>query len=729
MNSLLRCSPILITVFVLSAAFAECGQAQGAAPIAAPAARSAQPPRQPPRQLPGKQRTARINVNAGSAIRINYGNPSWNKASEAIDTATVIMREGVSGRIVQVQLIETAPDSSLFSGRYSINWQNMEQLQTEFYIPSQTQLAEKDGLMKVAAKITAGEMIRNPFIMRKSPNGEQSIEIFDTKEQARTAMKAYRAEQLVMMQNQRPTKFPSDQDLDTEKVAAEQKAREDAAHAVSDRARLEQLEAKRLSDLIAQQAAMSQQEKQSKQKQAAELAREGLQLFKAEDYKAARSKFDQAVTLDPDNRVFYFQYGVSLYKTDDYNRSVVLLEMANGPDVNRTEKNYFLALDHMKLGETDAAIKSFDDVIGSHDPVMGPSAQFYKGVLLFEHESYDLAQKSFQAVLDTSNDPLLDERADAYIEQILRSRQLNEERKHKWTLSAALGEMYDSNVILASDSQRDAGNATNAAGWRSLFSGSARYRPVYETDHELAVQLDLVSLYTLTQNLKFDQTLRNADPTVVTLTLPWTHKGTWFDKGHKLDIIPGYETTIMSLENNTSKSILNSYLLGISNLLVMSESWFSTTVLDLRLDQSNLTPATADDDATAVKVRVSNTNLLFLGEKKDRFLIPEGALTLNQAIGRSAAYQRADIAIGYLLPWKWETTANFKLGYYFLDYPQKLPERTDNSYTLTAGLSRKLSSIWNVGLLGSYNINRSNETANTYNKFTTLLTFSAAYGL
>ena len=683
-----------------------------------------------PTELPGKKKVTRVNLSAASAIRINYGNPSWNRSSESIESATVIMREGVSGRIVQVQLNETAPDSSIFTGKYSINWQNMEQLQTEFYIPSQEQLAAKDGLMKVVAKINSHEIHRNPFILHRLPNGEQAIEIFDTKDQARAAMKAYRAEQLVMLQNQKPTKFPSDQDLDTEKIAAQQKEREEAARAISDRARMAQLEAKRLSDLIAQQAAMSAAEKERQRQQAAALGAEGAAFYKADDFPNAKIKFDQAVALDPDNRFFYYQYGVTLYKVGDYNRSLVLLGMAQGKDVNANEKNYFLALDHLKLKEIDAAIKSFDDTIASKDPVLAPSAQFYKGVLLFERDDFEDAQKSFQAVLDGSSDPLLDERAESYIEQILRARQTSEERNHKWTLSAAIGEMYDSNILLSKDSQRDAGLATDAAGWRSLLSGSARYRPVYEDTHEFAAQLDLVTLYTINKSFQIDQALRDADPTVATLTLPWTHKGVWLNRGHKLDIIPGYESTIMSIDNHETKVILNSYLLSFSNLLVMSEQWFSTVTLDTRSDNSNINVASTDDDATALKFRLGTSNLLFMNEKKDHILIPEGAATLNQAKGKNASYERFDLGVSYLVPWKWDTTANMKLGYYYLDYPTKSPAiRADNSFTLTAGLSKKLSEIWNTGLLGSYNMNKSNEDASTYNKFTLMLTLSAAYGL
>jgi tetratricopeptide (TPR) repeat protein len=676
------------------------------------------------------RRVSRINLKSSNAIRINYGQPRWNQSPQEIDTAIVILREASSGRVVQINLSETAPDSSIFSGLYSINWQNMEKLETEFYVPSQEMLAEKDGLLKVTQKIQAHELNRNPFILRRLPNGEQSIEIFDTKEQARIAMKAYRAEQLVMLENQKPTKFPSDQALDAERDAQLKRERENAARAASERARMEQVEAARLADLIAKQKALDAASRKLRVDKAAALAAEGLSFYKAEDFTTARGKFDDAVGLDPDNRYFYYQFGVTLYKTGDFNRALVFLNMTSDRNVNAVEKNYFIALTHLKLKEIDAALKSFGDVIASKDPVMGPSAMFYKGVIFFDQEKFDDAQAAFQSVLDSSNDTKLDERAEAYIEQILRARQTTHERDQKWSLSASIGEMYDSNVLLSSNSQRDAGTATNTAGWRTLLSGSARYRPVYDETHEFAAQVDAFTLYSFDQSFKFDQSLRNADPTVVSLTLPWTTKGVLFEKGHKLDIAPGYETTIMSIENSQTKVILSSPLLTVSNLLVMNDAWFNTISFEVRDDISKLDSSVGDDDISAIRFKLGTSNILFLNDKKDRILIPEGAISMNQAAGRNASYERLDLGVGYLLPVMKDTTANFKLAYYFLQFPQKVPAvRTDNSVTASVGFSKRLTDIWNAGILGSYNVNGSNEDANSYNKFTALLTLSAAYGL
>lgn len=692
----------------------------------------------PPQLAPAAtKKSKRIAVDTKKTITINYGHPGWNKSSTSIDSATVIMRDGDSGRIVQIQLNETAPDSSIFSGRYSINFQNVEQLQTEFFIPSQEQISAKDGLLKITAKIAAGEIQRNPFIMRKLSSGEQSVEIFDTREQARQAAKLYRVEQqTAALQNRQvltsPVAIqktgPSEQDLEAQRIAEEARRKAEAARAASDRLRLEQLEAKRLEVLKAQQAALSLAAKAEQKKRANRIGEEALALYRDGDFAGARKKFDEALSLDPDNRAFYFQFGVTLYKTGDTNRALVLLDLADGPTVNQTERYYFMALSYMKLEDNAKALGALDKVIATNDKVLAPSSQFYKGVIFFNQASWEPAQRSFQAVLDSSSDAKLDERAENYIERILLERRLETERNQKWTISATVGEMYDSNILLISNSLRDSGTATDEAGWRSLLAGSLRYRPVYKETYEVAVQGDLLTMFTVNESFQTTDDLRNLDPTIATLTVPYTHKGTLFDKGYRLEITPGYESTYMSIENNETKSIINSMILGVSNLLVMNDHWYSTLLLGIRSDKSNLDAAVGDDDSSALRLTLGTSNMLISKRYKDHITTIDGGLTLNSAEGKNANYNRLDLGVGYLMPWKWDTTVNSRLAYFYLDYPDAALLRTDHSFTLSAGLTRKLNEIWSTGVIGSYNINDSNQEANTYNKFTALLTLSAAYG-
>lgn len=674
-----------------------------------------------------KAQEKRIGLDSSSNIRINYGRAAWNKNPTSIDSASILMREGSTGRTIQISLTETAPDSAVFSGLYQISFQNMQRLQTEFYIPDQATLEKKDGLKKILSEIGKGGLVRNPFILRRQPTGEQSVEIFDTKEQAREAMKAYKAEQAIASKATGTTKIPSDQALETAALGDKLRLEAEQVAALAERQRMAQIEAKRMADLQAAQAALAEKDRAARKKEAEVLSVEGLELFKQEKFAEAREKFDRAIQLDPGNQKFYMQYGITLFRLEEFSRSLVVLKLAAGPDVKTVERDFYIGLNQFRLKEYDSALPSFDSVSKSNEKALAPSAEFYEGVIYFEKKQWDESRKSFQTVLDTSSDAKLDERAEAYIEQILRLQQYEAEAKKKWFLSATLGEQYDSNVLLVADSDTT-GSTTDKAGYRSLLSGSVKYRPLFEETREFAAQLDVTTMYTVTTSFQGDQSLRDADPNVLSLSLPYSIKGLMFGKGMKFDLAPGYESIYMSIENHENKEIQNAVMLTSTGLLVMSDRWFSTYVLDIRKEGSFLTSSSGDDDASSVKVKLSTSQTLLVGEDKKRFFIPEGGYTLNGAAGKNAVYTRLDLGASYVVPWKWETSASFKLAYYALNYPQNSSGRADNNYTLSTGISKPVNEIWSAGFLASYSTNQSNSPSNTYSKFTGLVTLSAAYG-
>lgn len=670
---------------------------------------------------------SRIQLNAANSIRMNYGYPAWNTNPTRIDAGSLIMREGSSGKLVQIHLVETEPDSSIFSGLYSITFQNIEKFNVDFYVPPQGLLETHEGMKKIASMINSNQLKRHPFILRRTPTGSQTVEIFDTREQAQMALRAYQAEQQVQgLQNQ---KFPSDQQVATAKLAAELKEKEAQAKAAAERIRLEQLEAQKLAAMLAKQAELNAAEKARRKKEAADLAAEALALFRENKFQEATAKFEKVVELDPDNHGHYFQYGVALYKIESFDRSLVYLNMADGADVNPIEKNFFIGLNHFRIREFQPAIDSFEKVVAAQSPDLSPPALFYKGVVLYEEKRWDEAKTVFQTVLDTGKDPQLDQRAETYIEQILRIQQFELEKSRKWQLSATIGEMYDSNILLLSDSSLSQGTSTNTAGYRTLAMGSVRYRPIYAETTEFSVQADMMTMYTLTKSFGADQSLRNSDPSVLTLTAPYTYKGLMFGKGYKFDVTPGAESIVMSVEDNQNKLMIQSGILNFANLFVMNEKLYSNFNIETRYDKNMLTSSafTGDNDSTAVKVKLINSNLHFLFEDKAKIITSEASVTLNQASGKNASYNRYDLAIGYIQPWLWETSATAKLSYYYLNYPLKTDNRTDGDYTLTLGASKKLSEIYSSGFVGTYNMNQSSNDSNTYNKFTAMLTLSALY--
>lgn len=660
-------------------------------------------------------------------MRLNYGYPMWNKDSSQVDSASLLMREGATGRLVQIQLEETEPDSSVFSGLFSVQWDRITQLAPEFYVPPQELLATPQGLKKLGEMIARGDLKRVPFILRRSKDGQQNIEIFDNKEQARNAMKIYRAERDALELQKK--KVVSDSALDAADLAALAKAKESAALAAAERIRLEQVEARKDAEREAEFKRRNAEEQARRKAEAARIAQEALAHYQAGQFSEALDKFEKAVDLDPAEKAYYFQYGVTLYRMERYNRSLVYINLAEGPQVNPVEKNYYRALNHYRMKEYSDAVNNFKKVESAKHPDLSPSSSFYLGMIRFEEKDYAQARDHFQTVLDTSRDPKLDQRAEEAIEQILRLQQFEAERAKKWYLTATVGLNYDSNVLQISDSQLDTGSASDTIGYRFLQQASLRYRPIYEADKEFAAQLDLLNMYSVDDSFQSDQDLRNADPLVATLTLPYTRKGLLLGKGHKIDFVPGFETIYMSIENNENKAILNSYLFNILNTVIMSENWFANYNLEMRYDQSGLDSSTGTNDSSAFKAKLGWGNYFFLNQDKTRIVTADAGYTSNQAKGDNAVYDRLDLGLGYVGQTFWNMTYNAKISYFQLSYTKNTNGRADNSYTGSFALSKKLTERYSSGLLTSYNRNDSNVESNRFDRISVMLTLSGAWNL
>ncbi len=675
------------------------------------------------RAAPNNPDRKSVSIDSDNTIRISYYFPEWNTDPKTADTASIMMREPSTGRLVQIHLVETEANSSTFAGLFKIKWQDIQQYKVEFYRPAQSLLETNEGIKKIAAMIASKEISPNPFILRRAKTGLQTVEIFDNRNQAAMTLVSYNAEvQLQGLENQR---FPPDNAVDTATVTDKMKFEEDARKIEVERLKLEQVEAAKLAKLLADEGAAGPVERQQRKAQAQNIASQAMALYKSEKSIEATIEFDKAVALDPENRSFYFQYGVALYRADQFTKSIVYLGLADGPGVNPVERDFFIGLDYFRLKNLNKAVDLFNSVAASKDPEMAPPATFYKGVMNFEDKKWEDAKAAFQSVLDTTKDPQLDQRADQYIQQILRQQQFEAERARKWQIAATIGEQYDSNVNLNATSALSQGSVTNADGFRSLFMESTQYRPIYEEDQEFAVQLNFLTMYTTNTSFNYNQTLRNADPTVVTALAPWSYKGVQFGKGYRLDLTPGLEEIGMSIEDNTQKMILYSYIFNISNLFIMSDKLYSNFNIELRQDINQLQSVIGINDTSAFKIKLINSNLHFISADKTKIITSEIDATLNNAAGLNATYNRFDLAFGYIAPFVMGMNATAKLGYFYLDYPTNTSGRTDNSYTLTLGSSKKLSDRYSTGLVGTYNINQSNVDVFSYSKWTAMLTFSA----
>ncbi len=101
-------------------------------------------------------------IQAGGQMSITYGSPSWNSDSAKIDSAYLVIRDRNSGRLIQINLEETEPDSSKFNGYFSLS----DTITPEVYIPPSNIRGEKS-LKKLYQLIKDGKIPRKPLIWKK----------------------------------------------------------------------------------------------------------------------------------------------------------------------------------------------------------------------------------------------------------------------------------------------------------------------------------------------------------------------------------------------------------------------------------------------------------------------------------------------------------------------------------------------------------------------------------
>src|SRR5256885_15186876 len=107
-----------------------------------------------------------------------------------------------------------------------------------------------------------------------------------------------------------------------------------------------------------------------------------------------------------------------------------------------------MGLIFFKLKEFSQAKESFAAVKASKNATLAPSAAFYEGLVYFSEENFKAAQSSFEFVIDQSSDPVMDKKAEEYIEKIAAAIAAKKMAAKKWILDATIGANYDSNILL-----------------------------------------------------------------------------------------------------------------------------------------------------------------------------------------------------------------------------------------------------------------------------------------
>ena len=663
-------------------------------------------------------------IEASRLMSITYGSPSWNNDSTKIDSAYLILRDKATGKIVQINLEETEPDSSRFSGNFNVNIGESDKITPEIFVPpSNIRGLDKDN-RKLYQQIQSNKLPRKPVIWKKNERGQATLDVYDTREQAEAALKAYQNEVaatkgIQAAQSLKP--FPSEKAnlvaQQLERQLTLKKLAMEAAKQESERVRLEQIERQKVEERLQAARAASEKQRAEKKARAQALAADAMVFFNQGKFPEAEVKFGEAVNLDPENRSYYFKYGVSLYRNEKFNDALVALKIADVEPKSENERRYFMGLTHYRLKELPAALGLFTAVAQSGNKALAPSSEFYRGVIYYIQERWEPAKASFEKVIDTSTDPAMDQQAEEYIENIANSIANQKLRENKFTVIGTVGAMYDSNVLLAPDNAPDQGINTNIPDFRLLTIGDIEYRPLLTDVHELFLKANAG----LTNSVK-DESVP-ADPYLYSVSAPYSYKGTYGKKAFKFTLRPGYELLYMAPPGSGTKvENLNSRFVLLDTTVIMNPNWFANYNFEYRADDSTLPANVGADDADAAKYSLRTNQTVFLDKGRRKSLTGSLGYVMNAAKGDNRKFNRVEGGVTFARPWKWDTTWNLGLSFFTLKFPDEVNNRRDFNLSLLSALSKPIKDwlIW--GMSASYTKNDSSVAIQEYAKFTVMTT-------
>lgn len=690
------------------------------------------PAKTPPSKLPADIPPPKAAVGEQS-MRIIYGSSAWNSTSTQPDSAFLFMRDRKTGKVVKIRLEESEPDSSIFSGTFAVSLAQGSGVDPEIFIPPRNLRDNIEATKKFNELLAEGSIKTKPLVVRTDENGLRVIDVYDTPEQSKKAEVAYAEQERVRKEQERQKRGLSkpvlkSQDQETAANAEHQKLLNtialETAQREAERVRLEQIERQKTLEREQQNRSLSDRQRQERRNQANALAEKAMGHYQEGNFASAEEEFRKVVELDPENKSYYFKYGVSLYRNEKFNDALVVMKLSPDEPATVLEKKYYMALIHFRLKELDSAYRLMHDVGADRQSPLAPSAAFYEGILLFSMEKYSEAREPFERVIDLSKDPQLDAQAEKYLDQLQALIAQQNAMKKKWFFNGMLGGTYDSNVLLAPDGETSQGTSTKEDDLRLMAMGDVEYRIKYTPIHEWG--LKTMGYYMVSSKDEVSQ----ADPTLYSFSSPYAYKGMALGKGYKLALKPAYEMVYMDADvDGARENILNSMVIGADNTFVMRKNWFSTYTIEFRQDDSLTQDSVNENNADALKTSLKTAQTMILDNTGKRALVANAGYVLNNAQGANKYYDRYELGATVVQPTKWDASWNVGLSFYSLKYAKNSNNRSDRNVTFTTGLTKPVREwvSWNVS--GSYSNNASNVSANAYSKYTLIASAIFNYSL
>lgn len=475
---------------------------------------------------------------------------------------------------------------------------------------------------------------------------------------------------------------------------------------------IEEQQAKKRAELLAEQEKLSIAEKQKKKQKALDLVQQADTLYQNQDYKGAEKLYSEASELDPENDSYLYRYGVALYKTDDYNKSLATLSIAEVSSEQTTERDYFVALNHLKLKDYDKALKKLGEVRDENDPNISPAAAFFAGTIEYQKQKYPDARKNMEYVLDNSKDPQLDKAADDMLEQIDRMENFYASKNERYRFSFFIGPVYDQNVLNLAVNNI----ATDVQAYRVNYGASALGVWYRTPTSDLGTQLAVSDYYSTNTKFQGDAVLQTADPLEFAFTVPFHKEFAMKDRSLNWELLPTLKSLYMSPTGGTRTEIIRSTGLTTTLATPIKRDLYLSGKLEFFSDKSYLDISTSDDDQTGTKYGITITPTKLLDLKGEKSISTDVSYLVNNTEGKNYRYKRIGLGVAYSFPTFWRSNSSVRLDYGSQNYGEASTTRTDTTFALTGILTKELTKRWNLTTTLQYTTANSEVELYKYNK-------------
>jgi|GEM_PF-2611021 len=476
---------------------------------------------------------------------------------------------------------------------------------------------------------------------------------------------------------------------------------------------IELSEAQKRAEQLALLEVLSLEEKRKKAKEAEKFIQLADKSFFLGQYQKAFRLYAKAVELAPQQESYFYRYAVSAYKIGQYEKSLALLNLADVPLSQSTEKTYYQALNRVKLNDNDKALKDFLEVVEEKDPKLSPISSYLAGVLQYQSKKFSAARNSMQIVLDTSDDPKLDQSADEMMDLIDRMEQFAESQKEKYRLSFYLGLSYDENVLNLST----VNSSTDASALRLSYGASVLGYLHKTINSDLGLQLSISDIYSVDTGFQVTGTLQATDPLEYSLSAPYSLNFELNKQSYFLNLSPVYKSLAMNVDGDGRAEILTTSGINLSVSKIIKSNLTAALNLEILSEDSKLDISSDDDDQSGQKLTYGFQTTYLLDSKGEKSVGFELNQLNSNSKGDNYYYDKLSSAVTYITPLQSRWTGSFRLDYAQQNYSKLTSSRLDQLFTLGLSAAKSIKKNQSLNLGINYSTSSSNVESYDYSKW------------